>query len=79
MNKHAEEFIYVISINIWASQVVLVVKNRPANAGDTRGIGSIPGLGRSPGGQPNPVFLPAESHGQKSMAGYSLCSRVGHD
>ena len=27
-----------------------VVKNMPANAGDTRDMGSIPGLGRSPGG-----------------------------
>ena len=26
-----------------------VVKNPPANAGDTRDAGSIPGLGRSPG------------------------------
>ena len=34
----------------WASQVVLVVKNPPANAGDVRDMGSIPGLGRSPGG-----------------------------
>jgi len=33
-----------------ASQVVLVVKNPPANAGDVRDKGSIPGLGRSPGG-----------------------------
>ena len=32
------------------SQVVLVVKNPPANAGDIRDTGSIPGLGRSPGG-----------------------------
>ena len=32
------------------SQVVLVVKNLPANAGDIRDVGSIPGLGRSPGG-----------------------------
>ena len=31
-------------------QVVLVVKNPPANAGDIRGAGLIPGLGRSPGG-----------------------------
>ena len=31
------------------SQVVLVVKNPPANAGDTRDTGSIPTLGRSPG------------------------------
>ena len=30
----------------WASQVALVVKNLPANAGDMR-RGSIPGLGRS--------------------------------
>ena len=30
-------------------QVVLVVKKLPANAGDIRDVGSIPGLGRSPG------------------------------
>ena len=34
----------------WASQMVLVVKNSPANAGDRKDVGSIPGLGRSPGG-----------------------------
>ena len=34
----------------WTSQVVLVVKNLPASAGDVREVGSIPGLGRSPGG-----------------------------
>ena len=33
-----------------ASQVALLVKNLPANAGDIRDLGSIPGLGRSPGG-----------------------------
>ena len=33
-----------------ASQVVLVIKNLPANAGDERETGSIPGSGRSPGG-----------------------------
>ena len=33
-----------------ASQVALVVKNLPANAGDTRDVGLIPGLGISPGG-----------------------------
>ena len=32
-----------------ASQVELVVKNLPANAGDIRDEGLIPGLGRSPG------------------------------
>ena len=30
--------------------MVLVVKNTPANAGDVRDAGGIPGSGRSPGG-----------------------------
>ena len=34
-----------------ASQVTLVIKNPPTNAGDTRDTGSIPGPGRSPGGE----------------------------
>ena len=34
-----------------ASQVVLVVKNPPANAGDVRDAGLIHGSGRSPGGE----------------------------
>ena len=37
-------------------------------------MGLIPGSGRSPGEgqwQPTPVFLPGESHGQKSLMGYS--------
>ena len=29
---------------------MLVVKNLPANEGEVRDMGSIPGLGRSPGG-----------------------------
>ena len=33
-----------------ASQEVLVVKNLTASAGDVRVVGSIPGLGRYPGG-----------------------------
>ena len=53
----------------------LTVKNPPANAGDVRDSGSIPGLGRSLGGgrgnqQDSPVFLPGESHGQRSLVGY---------
>ena len=46
-------------------------KASACNAGDS---GSIPGLGRSPGDrkwQPTPVFLPGESHGQRSLGGYS--------
>ena len=49
-----------------------VVKNLPANAGDVRDVSSIPGLGRSPGGGlPTLVFLPGQSHRQKSLMGYS--------
>ena len=33
-----------------ASQVALVVRNSPPNAGDTGDVGSIPGSGSSPGG-----------------------------
>ena len=47
--------------------MILVVVNLLASAGDVRGVGSIPGLGRSPGeGQHTPLFLRAESHGQRS-------------
>ena len=34
----------------WASQVALLVKGLPDNAGDFRDAGLIPGSGRSPGG-----------------------------
>ena len=37
---------------VLVSQVVVVVKKLPANAGDERDEGLIPGLGRSPGGGP---------------------------
>ena len=46
-------------IQIWGSQVVLVVKNPLANAGDIRDTGSIPGSGRSSGGgHGNPLQCP---------------------
>ena len=52
-----------------------MVKNPSASARAVRDSGSIPGSGRSPGaghGNPLPVvFLPRESHGQKSLVGYS--------
>ena len=39
-----------------ASQASLVKKSLPANTGDVRDMGSIPGLGRSPGeGHGNPL------------------------
>ena len=54
-----------------ASKVVLVVKNPPANAGDIRDVGLIPESGRRRAWQPTPVYLPGESHGQRSLARYS--------
>ena len=54
--------------------MVPVVKNPSADAGDTIDRGLIPGSGRSSGeghGNPVQVFLPRESYGQRSLAGYS--------
>ena len=47
-------------------------KESACNAGDQ---GLIPWLGRSAGkenGNPTPVFLPGEFHGQGSLVGYNL-------
>ena len=57
-----------------ASQVAKVVKNPPANVGDIRDSGSIPGLGRSPGGgNGNPLQYSCleNPHGQRSQVGQS--------
>jgi len=51
-----------------------VVKNPPANAGNTRDTDSVPGLGRSPGGgHGNPLQYSSleNPHGQRSLVGYS--------
>ena len=45
-----------VTRNRWTSQVALVVKNPPANAGDVRDTGLILGVGRSPReGHGNPL------------------------
>ena len=53
--------------------MALVVKNLPANSGDIRDVGSIPGSAKSPGeGHVNSLqYSSGESHGQGSLAGYS--------
>ena len=59
--------------NTCTSQIALVVKNPPANAGDSRDLSSIPGSGRCPRERNGnaPVFFPRESHGLRSLVGYS--------
>ena len=54
----------------YVEQVELVINNLPANAGDTRDTGSIPGSGRSLEATHSRFFLPGESHGQRSLEGY---------
>ena len=66
------------------SQVALVVKKPPANAGDIRDAGLIPGSGRSPGGghgNPPQYSYLENPHGQRSLAGYNPCGRrrAGHN
>ena len=65
-------------ISRWTS-----VKNPPANAGDARGEFSpwVRKMRWRREWQPTPVFLPGQSHGQRSLAGYSPrgCKRVRHD
>ena len=56
-----------------ASQVALVVKNLPANAGDANHrfdpwVRKIPWSSKW---QPTTVFLPGKFHGQRSLVGYS--------
>ena len=49
-------YIYIYIYILGGFPVVLVVKHLPANAGDKRDAGSIPGLGKYPGeGNGNPL------------------------
>ena len=61
------ERIYCLLTILGASQVALVVKNAPANAGDTRDTGSIPWVGNPwrRKWQPTPVFLPRKFCGRR--------------
>ena len=58
---------------IGAFQVALVVSSLPANAEDIRNqVQSLsPQIPWRRAWQPTPVFLPEESHGQRSLEGYS--------
>ena len=67
-----------------ASEVMPVVKNPPASAGDAGDVGLSPGSGRSLGeGNGNPLQYSClgNSHGQRRLTGYNPWGykRVGHN
>ena len=60
-----------------ASQVALVVKNLPANAGDVRDVASVPGWGRTPGGElGNPLQYSCQENPVDREAWWSVVYRV---
>ena len=60
-----------------ASQVALVVKNLPANTGDIRDAGSIPGSERSPGdGNGNPLQYSCLENPMDRGARWAIVHRV---
>ena len=63
---------------IYAStQVVLMVKNPPANAGDMRDAGVILGLGKTPGeGSGNPLQYPCLDNSMDRGAWQAMFHRV---
>ena len=59
-----------------------MVENPPANAGDIRDTGPIPGSGKCPGGgHGNPLQYSCleNPHGQKNLAGHSPQGRKESD
>ena len=68
-----------VFLNFGGSLVAQMVKNLPAmwETGFDPWVGKIP---RRRDQLPTPVVLPGESHGQRSLVGYSPWGcRVGHD
>ena len=68
--------------SLGASQVALVVKKPPANAGRLKRQGFDPWVEKIPqrrAQQPTLVFLSRESHGQRRLAGYSSWSHKESD
>ena len=70
----SNDTVSLLSFFTRASQIALVVKNLPANVGDIRDSGLIPGSGRSSGeGNGNPLQYSClgKSHGERNLVGYS--------
>ena len=67
---------YENTVTLWASQMALVVKKLPANAGDIRDVGLIPGSGRSPGtGHSNPL----QYSGQENSMDRGAWQAIDHE
>ena len=81
LGKHILTNIPLKIIISWASQVALAVKNLPANSGDKRGgfNGWVGKISWRRARDPTPVFLLGESHGQRSLVGYSPWGRKESD
>ena len=71
---------YINNTHKLSSSVFLIITTHPGgsdikvSACNAGYLGSIPGSGRYPreaNGKPTPVFLPEESHGRRSLVGYS--------
>ena len=81
LNTHAQDTELWWS-NIPRAQMALMVKNLSANARRCKRWRFNPWVGKIPwrrARQPTPVFLPGESHGQRSLAGYSPWSHKESD
>ena len=80
--QHPEGSLTISMTFLRASQVVLVVKNLPANAGDVRNAGLTPELGRSGGGHGNPLqYSCLENPMDRTPGGlqFTGSQRVGHN
>ena len=78
MAKAGPFFFFFFGIELtWASQEGLMVKNPPADTGDTGDAGSILGLGRpSGGGNGNPLQYPCVEHPMDKGAWRAAVHRV---
>ena len=69
-----------MGLKSWASQVVQLTQNLPADTGDTRDEGSIPGSGRSPGEENvNPLQHSSPGRPMDRGACRTTVHRVGHN
>ena len=68
-------FAYILlhALISWGFPSGSVVKNLPANAGDAGDMGFLARAWKEPleEAQPTPALLPGESHGQRSLMGYT--------